>query len=126
MKQYRQNGPIHRAWVLYPTTRHGETGWAFRLLAEQRFYFLPAGSSAVFGPTTPLYAWDTDAGTSIGGGTKVMDMVVTPWVIFTVLGSGAFFFISEDLHDTVLDPVSGPDYADIFWVINGRVEDRQP
>lgn len=126
MKQYRQNGPIHRAWVLYPTVRHSVHGWAFRLLAQQTFRFLPASSSQVFGPSTPLYAWNSDAGTSIAAGASVMDIVTTPWVIFTILGTGVFFFIEEDLHDITLDPVSGPDYADIFWVINGRIEDRQP
>ncbi len=55
-----------------------------------------------------------------GGGAALIDLYAQPWVLYTIQGSGA---LSVTVETTLA--ALGSTYAELAWLVNGRIEDRQ-
>lgn len=94
-------------WAITPTG----TLWQVMLTQARRVNY-PSG-----GPDT-VKPW-VDALAS-GGGAASIDIYAQPWVLYTVQGSNALS-VTDELTLSGL----GSTYAELAWLVNGRIEDRQ-
>ncbi len=94
-------------WAITPSG----TLWSV-MLTRPRTINYPSGPPDVVAPWKAALASD--------GSTALIDIYAQPWVLYTVQGSEALSVTDE----TTLAGL-GSVYAEIDWLVNGRIEDRQ-